>query len=214
MLKPSSTFFDKEGSLAWRDIIEDVIGDILEVRMASNALAACPTNEIVQRMGMENMLTNMLICPDEFKQMMDMLANDYVAWFKAMEAQEMLTPNNDNDGLNQGSLGFCTDLPGRQNGGKIKTTDLWGFIDSQETVGISPQQFAEFIFPYYKKIIECFGLVSYGCCEPVHVIWENCLSHLPNLRKLSISPWCDEAFMGQCLAGKKIIYHRKPALIL
>jgi hypothetical protein len=31
------------------------------------------------------------------------------------------------------------------------------------------------------------------------------------LRKLSISPWCDEEYMGERLAGKNIIYHRKPS---
>jgi len=36
------------------------------------------------------------------------------------------------------------------------------------------------------------------------------LSKLPNLRKLSISPWANEELMGQYLAGSKVIYFRKP----
>ena len=41
--------------------------------------------------------------------------------------------------------------------------------------------------------------------------WDSCLSKLDNLRKVSISPWCDEEFMGEMLAGSKVIYHRKPS---
>ena len=84
-------------------------------------------------------------------------------------------------------------------------------MDSQETVGISPDMFEEFIFPCYQKIASQFGLLSYGCCEPVHPIWERCLSKLPNLRKISISPWCDEEYMGEQLRGSHVIYHRKPS---
>jgi hypothetical protein len=84
-------------------------------------------------------------------------------------------------------------------------------MDSQETVGISPDMYNEFIFPYYKKISDLFGLFSYGCCEPVDPIWDRSLSKCDNLRKVSISPWCNEEFMGEKLKGSKVIYHRKPS---
>lgn len=37
------------------------------------------------------------------------------------------------------------------------------------------------------------------------------LSRFTNLRRISISPWCDEQMMGQALRGKRIVYHRKPS---
>jgi len=69
--------------------------------------------------------------------------------------------------------------------------------------------FEEFIWPYYKEIAERMGLISYGCCEPVQNIW-HLFKTLPNLRKISISPWCDEAAMAEQLQGTNVIYHRKP----
>ncbi len=115
--------------------------------------------------------------------------------------------------MGQGTWAFTNELPGYDQVGKRKFTpgDVWGFMDSQETVGISPQMYEEFIFPCYKKISEQFGLLSYGCCEPVHPIWDNCISKLKNLRKVSISPWCDQQFMGERLRGSRVIYHRKPS---
>lgn len=103
------------------------------------------------------------------------------------------------------------DIPPMSKWENIDAFFVWGFMDSQETVSISPEMFEEFIFPCYKKISESFGLLSYGCCEPVDPIWENCISRLENLRKVSISPWCNEAYMGERLRGSKIIYHRKPS---
>ena len=113
--------------------------------------------------------------------------------------------------LGQGSWCYNHTLPDEKAPGSYTTKDVWGFMDSQETVSISPEMFEEFIFPCYKKISESFGLLSYGCCEPVDPIWENCISRLENLRKVSISPWCNEAYMGERLRGSKIIYHRKPS---
>ena len=46
-------------------------------------------------------------------------------------------------------------------------------------------------YPAYKKISSLFGRLSYGCCEPVHSFWEKSISKFENLRKISISPWCN-----------------------
>ncbi len=84
-------------------------------------------------------------------------------------------------------------------------------MNSQESVGISPQMYEEFIFPHYLDLAKQFGLVYYGCCEPVHPIWDSCISRIPNLRKVSISAWCDEAYMAEKLSSCPVIYSRKPS---
>jgi hypothetical protein len=68
-----------------------------------------------------------------------------------------------------------------------------------------------FIFPYFRDLCAEFGQVYYGCCEPVHEIWECCVSQYPNLRKVSISAWCNEDTMGEALRGSRVIYSRKPS---
>ena len=44
---------------------------------------------------------------------------------------------------------------------------MWGFCESQETVGVSPKMFEEFVFAYQLPILDRFGLNIYGCCEPL-----------------------------------------------
>lgn len=206
-IKPSSLTFDREGSLAYADRAREVLGDILSVRM-STMLTASITNELVHRMGMENMFVAMMDTPDEFHTLMGVLTDGYLRLFDELEKRQMLSLNHANDWVCQGTFGYTTQLPTPL--GDIRVSDLWGYADSQETVGISPAMFGEFFFPYYQRVAERYGLTVYGCCEPVHPFWKY-IGTLSNLRKVSISPWCDEAFMGEQLRGKPVIYQRKPS---
>ena len=204
---PSVYGVNKESTMQKFEVYNDIFGDILPVRLISDGLYSTPTQHVVHMMGMENMLYSMYDYPDEFKEMMNRIADDYIAYFKKLESENVLLQNKAFEWVCQGSMAFY-DEPDKE--GQIKTTDLWGFMDSQETVGISPQMFREFVFPCYKKIASVFGRLNYGCCEPVSTFWED-IKTLPNLKKVSISPWCDEDFMAEQLRGSGIIYHRKPS---
>ena len=85
---------------------------------------------------------------------------------------------------------------------------MWGFGESQETVGISPEMFEEFVFPYQIEILERFGLNCYGCCEPLDKRW-HIVEKLPRLRRVSVSPWADRRFMAERL-GNRYIFSMKP----
>ena len=204
---------DMDATKKQKLIIEDIIGDILPVSINMNCLYSVPTQDLVHIMSMENMMLNMLDYPDLFKELMSRIADDTLAYFDMLENSGYILPTVRHDSLGNGSLCYTSELPGEEEAAnrRLTTSDVWGFMDSQETIGISPQMFEEFVFPCYEKIASRFGMLSYGCCEPVDKIWENCLSRLPNLRKLSISPWANEELMGEWLAGQNIIYFRKPS---
>ena len=86
---------------------------------------------------------------------------------------------------------------------------MWGNANSQETVGVSPELFHEFCFPYYRDVCEPVGLLYYGCCEPAHPFWDD-IRRLPHLKKVSISRWCNQRFMGEALQGTDTVFSRKP----
>ena len=75
-------------------------------------------------------------------------------------------------------------------------------------MGVSPTLFEEFIFPYQLPVISRFGLSYYGCCEPVHTRIK-AIKRIPNLRRVSVSPWCDQGIMADEL-GSDYIFCRKP----
>lgn len=204
---------DMEGAKQDLAFYQELFDGCLPVKLENGSLYAVPTQNVVHIMSMETMLFSMYDYPELFLQMMDNLAEDYQAFYRFQEEQGLITPTNCGGWVGQGSRDFTSELPGWDEYEKrpFTTRDVWGYLDSQESAGISPQMFEEMIFPCYQKLAANYGLLSYGCCEAVDPIWENCLSKLSNLRKVSISPWCNQEKMGEQLAGKRIIFYRKPS---
>ncbi|MEG1515460.1 MAG: hypothetical protein RSD95_11285 [Clostridia bacterium] len=198
---------NEESARAYKTLAEDTFGDILPVRPAMDCLYAVPTQQLVHMMGMENMFIAMCDYEDEFLKVMGRIADDYINYFQFLCEKGYLLPTTSFEKLGNGSFCFTNELSPEK---ALLTTDVWGFMDSQETVGVSPAMFHDMIFPCYQKIAGRFGLMSYGCCENVAPFW-NDIGTLQNIRKVSISPWCDEEFMAERLQDQKIIYHRKPS---
>lgn len=209
LLQPASFGSGMEKCLEKKKIAEDVFGDILPVRIIGSSMDVGLTRDLVHIMKMETMMLSMYDYPELFHKMMEMLSDDYLAYFHFLEENKCLFSTRESEPVWQGTYAYTNDLPENRPDG-MKINEIWGYMDSQETSGVSPDMYHEFIFPYYKKIAKEFGLVSYGCCEPVYSIWEKDISQFRNLRRVSISPWCNEEIMGERLKGKRIIYHRKP----
>lgn len=208
-----STFtFDAEADRALCALAEDTLGDILPLKRvnAYNCWSYGLTQTVVNLMGMESMYCAMLEEEEDFHRLMALLVEDRLACLEWQRAQGLLLPNGGNDYMGSGSYCFTDELPAATPPGGLRSQDLWGHLNSQESVGISPGMFTACIYPYYARLAEAFGLVYFGCCEPVHPIWES-LKALPNLRKVSISPWCDEDMMAERLRGGRVIYSRKPS---
>jgi hypothetical protein len=210
-MKPSVYRADRESTLAHKAAVEEVIGDLMPVRIENNSQTwyGGISGRLVMLMGMERMFLEMIEHPEAVKELFRFVVDDMLTVLRWQEREGLLTPNNANQYAGAGSYGFSRELTPRP--GHVRLADLWGNLNSQETVGLSPGMFEEFAFPAYCRLASEFGLIYYGCCEGVHDIWDRCISRLPHLRKVSISPWCDEAFIGERLRGTPVIYSRKPS---
>lgn len=185
-----------------------LFGDLLPVRRTFAGPYACPMQDIVHIMNMDDMFMAMHDEPDLFRDVLDRLTDDYLALYQGLERQGVLISAARGEHLCQGSYCFTDTLPDGKR--EARMTDMWLYMDSQETTGVSPDMYNEVVFPSYLKLMRAFGLVSYGCCEAVDQLWERSLSRVQNLRKVSVSPWCDEEAMGRHLRGTDIVYLRKP----
>ena len=213
-LQPSVYDFDKALYDEEERLAQEAFGDILPIKRQCPPLFCYLTKHIVDLMGMEEMMYAFYDYPDEMHLLVQKIEEEYLRFYDYLEGSGYLLPNNDNVLVKMGTFGFSNDLPGaEQLGGRpAKLKDLWGHLNSQETVSIAPDMFNEYFLDSYVKLAEKFGLFTYGCCEPVDRLWESSLSKLPEgLRKLSISAWCNEEIMGERLRGSRIIFHRKPA---
>ena len=187
---------------------QEVFGDILPVKRISNAAYCTPMQDIVHIMNMDDMYVAMIDDEERFDAMLGRLVDDYIEFFKAQEASGTLHTPARMQHLCQGTYCFTNELTDGEPNAKL--ADMWLFMDSQETAGVSPAMYRDLVFPHYRRVMDHFGLISYGCCEATHPIWDDCLSKLPHLRKVSISPWCDEEIMGEKLQGTGVTFLRKP----
>lgn len=215
-LKPSIYSVDREYTENWVNFVNETIGDILPVKIKldpSYNWYASPSKKAVHMMGLENMMFAIMDYPEEFHALYEFMTDDVLEHMKWLEKEGLLFVNNENDYAGSGSYGFTHELPSEEckKSGTVTIKDMWWNLNSQETVGVSPDMYGEFFYPYYYKLAKEFGMVYYGCCEPMHDIWDDYISKLPGLRKVSINPWTDEEYMGQALRGGNVIYSRKPS---
>jgi len=210
-LKPAVCAVDRERTMAWKAFLDDLLGDLLPVCIRTGTYGATMlTHRVVELMGMQAYLLAILDVPDTVHALMAYLRDNALRVMHWAESEGLLRLNNENQISFGSSYNFTEHLPAPGlNGGPVRLRDMWGCSNSQETVGISPAQFHEFCFPYYRDVCEPMGLLYYGCCEPAHPFWDD-IRQLPHLKKVSISRWCDETFMGEALRGTEIVYSRKP----
>ena len=191
--------------------LEEHFGDIMPVQLRGGYWWTMGmTSQIIEFIGLENLMLAMYDCPEGLHRLMAFLRDDQLALIDWLERENLFTLNNENDYIGSGSMGYTRRLPQPDwtPGRPVRAKDLWVLSESQETVGVSPELFEEFVFKYQLPVIERFGSCYYGCCEPVHTRW-HVLEKIPNLRRVSVSPWCDEALMAEYL-GRKYVYSRKP----
>ncbi len=195
------------------DTAGEVLGDILKIKTVNrhNYWNYSISQKVVDLMGMENMFCSMMQEGDRLHELLGFITDDMINFLRFQEANGLIYLNNQNDYMGSGSYCFNNKLNKQSTATGVVSTDTWGHINSQESVGISPELYHEFIYPYCARIAQEFGLVYYGCCEPVDGFWDSSISRYENLRKVSISAWCNEEFMSQRLANSGIIYSRKPS---
>lgn len=190
-----------------RQLAGQIFGDLLTVRVKGMWWWTLGlTWPLINLRGLENYMTDFYMHPDGLHRLMGILRDGHLAKLDFLE-QHNLLPDNTDMYVGSGGFGYTTQLPQRDFNSKIRLKDMWGFCESQETVGVAPEQFAEFVLPYQMPILERFGLNCYGCCEGLDLRWEY-IKKIPHLRRISVSPWANETKMAEQL-GSGYIFSRK-----
>ena len=206
-LRGGSFGVDREKTKERIALAENLFGDILPVKMTMGSLTGAVTNPLVSLMGMENYYCSMYDYPEKLHEVMEMATRLYEDYYDFLEKEGLLLPTCGMSPVAQESFAFNSELP-EEN--VTKTTQCWGFLESQETTAVSPEAYGEFVYPYQDRLVKRYGLLSYGCCERVDAIWPDYLSKWKNLRKLSVSPFNNEPQVGEYLRGSNVVYYSKP----
>ena len=167
------------------------------------------TWDVIKLRGIEQYMFDMYDEPDNLHRLMSILSKGSLRMLDHLEAENLLSLNNDDTYVGSGGFGYTDELPQKDfDGQHVRPMDMWGFCESQETVGVSPQLFEEFVFQYQLPIMERFGINCYGCCEPIDKRW-HVVKRFPRLRRVSCSAWVNTPDMAEQL-GDRYIYSMKP----
>lgn len=213
-LKKSTIALDREETARRRELAEEAFSGLLpvEVGRAGSAYSNGITNSAVHLMGMQELYLQMAANPAAVHRLFSFLMENNLALGQWEEDHGLLTANND------GNQGYCTgsslysDETAAPAGRAVRSADRYGYLESQESAGISPAMFDEFVMPYLAPLAARFKFLMFGCCEAVHHLMPH-LARLHGLRKVSVTPWCDLRELTRT-CRTDIIWCRKPVPLL
>ena len=93
------------------------------------------------------------------------------------------------------------------NSPSVTRDRLWTFCASQETTGVGPAMYDEFMLQYQIPIMAPFGLSAYGCCEDL-TRKIDLLRQIPNLRRIAVSPMADVARCAEQIEKDYVFSYR------
>lgn len=209
ILMPKIIYEDKKTREMYQTM-EDIFSGILGVKLIGNPSPEYPLWDILIRWyGVQKALTDLVLKPDYVHKIVDRFTNANLNLLDYYEENNLLALNNGNFRIGSGGLGYTDELPGEDyNPDQIKADNLWGFATSQIFSDVSPAMHYEFAVKYEIKWLSRFGLNYYGCCEPLHKKMDM-IKKIPNLRKVSMSPWIDLAKAAQSI-GDDYVFSWKP----
>jgi len=194
------------------NIANDIFGDILRVRQhGSLGWTTGLTMQLIYLRGLDQSMLDMYDNPQLLRDIMTFLRDNFLREARFLQDEGVLSLNNAADSyVGSGGLGLTDQLPAADYDGQVRLKDMWCLCESQEFVGVGPELFEEFALRYQLPIVSNFGLVCYGCCEPLDKKFDLILSNIPNLRRVSVSPWCNRQIAAEKLTNK-YVYSWKPA---
>ncbi len=213
-IKDPVVTYDLEATEARFHAVSEAVGDIIPVKKRGVPhLWFAPWDELIRWWGVQEAMMDLVLRPQMVHDIMARLVEAYLSRLDQYIELNVLSLNNDNHRVGSGAYGYSDELPaGGCDGRHIRPLDLWGNAAAQIFSEVSPKMHAEFAVQYEIRWMERFGLNYYGCCEPLHHKLD-ILKDVPNLRKISISPWADLDKAAAQMRGTYVVsYKPNPAI--
>ena len=161
----------------------EIFDGILEVRkVGCGSFWFAPWDSLVRWTGVQEVLLDLAMRPDYVHKAIGHLVDCWIARLDQYEEQQLLS------------------APAKE-----LTVSGAAQIFSE----VSPAMHGEFALQHEARFLTRFGRTYYGCCEPLHNKVDVCAQYLPNMFKISMSPWVDFPKAAESV-GDQFIFAWKP----
>jgi hypothetical protein len=169
-----------------------------------------PWDRLVECWGAEQLFVDLVEKPELVEMAVSRYVSASLAMLDQWEVLNLLARNDNNTRIGSGGYGYTTQLPCEgYKAEHLQAHDLWGCATAQIFGSVSPHMHWEFALKHEMRWLERWGLTYYGCCEPLDNKMD-ILRRIPNLRKISMSPWVNvERAAG--LIRRDYVFSRKPS---
>jgi hypothetical protein len=188
-----------------------VFGDIMPVvKQRQTHIWFTPWDYLIRWWGIEEAMIDLVERPELVHAGVERMVDAWMAELDQFEAQNLLALDCNNTRVGSGGYGYTTQLPGDKfDPAYVRPRNMWGCSNAQIFSEVSPQMHWDFALQHDLRWLERWGLTYYGCCEPLDRKID-ILRRVPNLRKISVSPWCNTERMVQKVGGDYVM-SRKPS---
>ncbi|HHW10159.1 MAG TPA: hypothetical protein GXX29_09320 [Firmicutes bacterium] len=199
-------YHDEEETRRRLAVAHELFDGLLEVRAAGVQPYLSLWDPLASWMGVEEALYAMIDKPDFLHRILFRMTEGYLVMLDQLEEQGLLCEPQP---VIHCSGAWTDELPAPgYNPQKPRTVDIWMYGMAQMLATVSPAAFKEFEVDYISRLCSRFGLVYYGCCDPLDGKMAE-VRLIPNVRKVSMSPWANEE-RGAEEIGRAYVYSRKP----
>ena len=173
-----------------------------------------PWDYLIRWWGIEEAMIDMIERPELVHAGVERMVDAWMMELDQFEKLNVLSLDNDNTRIGSGGFGYTNALPGGAfDARRVTPLNMWGCSNAQIFSEVSPDMHWEFALQHDLRWLKRWGMTYYGCCEPLDRKME-ILKKIPNLRKVSASPWCkaEESIAG--MGGNYVLSHKPSPAIL
>lgn len=201
---------DKETTDGNLNQMKEIFGEIIPVKLVGKrGKWFTPWDNLIRWTGVEPVMYDLIERPEYIDALVSRFVDASISLMNQYRELGLWASNNLNERVGSGGYGYTTSLEGPEGMDRgADTKQLWGCGNAQIFSEVSESMHWEFSLKHELRWLEQFGLNYYGCCEQLHTKM-NIMAKIPNLRKLSVSPWCNiEALKEE--AKNKYVLSCKP----
>lgn len=168
-----------------------------------------PWDYLIRWWGVEQAMMDLILRTEMINVAVSRMVDAWMVELDQFEQMNLLALDNNNTRVGSGGYGYSNELPGNNyNSDHVRPHNMWGCSNAQIFSEVSPEMHWEFAIKHDLRWLERFGLTYYGCCEQLDGKMD-ILRKITNLRKISISPWCN---LDRAIAevGSDYVISRKP----